>query len=76
MAYKVKKGFEAQRLSAMIKDGTRVFNGTLGGATQEELEELHLIGIVGIIKTTKRKTKKKRDNAPSDPLPVPPETNE
>jgi len=73
MAYKVKKGFEAQKVGAKIYDGKQVFNGTLGDATQEELEELHLIGIPNISKSTKRKTKKKRDNAPSEPLPLPPE---
>jgi hypothetical protein len=73
MAYKVKKGFEAQKIGAKIFDGTKVFNGTLGDATQEELEELHLIGIKNIIKEKKTKRKsKKRDNAPSEPLPLPP----
>ena len=76
MAYKVKKGYEAQRVSAVVFDGTKVFNGKLGDATQEELEELHLIGIKNIQKTTKKKRKTKtRDNSPSEPLPLPPEND-
>jgi hypothetical protein len=78
MAYKLIKGYEAKRVGAKISDGTKVFNGLLGDATQEELEELHLIGIKGIIivKSKKRKPKKTRDNNPTEPKPLPPETNE
>ena len=75
MAYKVRKGFENSKVGAVIFDGKQVFNGKLGDATQEELEELHLIGIPNITKSTKRKTKKKRDNSPSEPLPLPPEND-
>ncbi len=74
MAYKIKKGYEAQRVSAKIFDGTQLFNGELQSATQEELEELHFIGIKNIIKESKKKRKTKtRDNSPSEPLPLPPE---
>lgn len=76
MAYKLIQGYEAKRVGAKIFDGTKVFNGLLKDATQEELEELHLIGIKGIItvKSKKRKTKKKRDNNPTEPLPLPPKS--
>ena len=74
MSYSIKKGFENQKVGAKIFDGTKVFNGTLESATQEELEELHSMGIKNVVRSTKKKRKnKKRDNAPSDPLPVPPE---
>ena len=74
MSYSVKKGFENQKVGAKIFDGRKVFNGLLGDATQEELEELHLLGVPNIVKSDKKKRKsKKRDNSPSDPLPVPPE---
>jgi hypothetical protein len=74
MAYSIKKGSENVRVGAKINDGTKVFNGLLKDATQEELEELHLIGILNVVKSKKKKRKKKtRDNSPSDPLPVPPE---
>lgn len=73
MAYKVKKGFDSIKVGAVIFDGRKVFNGTLGEATQEELKELFAIlpNYISKSKTTKRKTKK-RDNDPGKPLPTPP----
>jgi len=73
MAYKIKSGFENCKVGARIYDGTRVFNGLLKDATQEELEELHILGIPYIVKskTTKSK-KKKRDNSPTKSEMTPP----
>lgn len=75
MAYSVKKGSENVRVGAVICDGKKVFNGCLGDATQEELNELHSLGIATnhIKATTKKRKKKKRDNSPGQPLPEPPE---
>lgn len=73
MAYKVNKGKEKLFVSARIFDGRKIYYGTLGEATQEELEELFAIlpKYISKSKTTKRKSKK-RDNDPDKPLPTPP----
>jgi hypothetical protein len=75
MAYSIKKGSELIRVGAVINDGKKVFNGCLGDATQEELNELHSLGIATNhikITTKKKRPKKKRDNSPGEPTPTPP----
>lgn len=71
MPYKVKKGFEKYFVSAKIKDGRERVAGYYGDFDQETLAELYALGLEKYIKKTGgRPKKKKRDNAPDEPLPT------
>jgi hypothetical protein len=71
MAYKVKQGFEKTRLSVKIngEKGTRLFNGHLGDASQEDLKIMHHMGIPHIEQVAAKPKKKKRAKASKPPTP-------
>ena len=61
--YKIKKGFEGNRVGFRLVDGS-AFNKMLSEATQEELKQLYNAGLNGIIKSKKTKDNEKKADPP------------